>query len=116
MTTFLSKEVQDGLRVARKRAVARSRRLRVVIGDERYPILKLWDGGFAVAGEGVPPLRGLVDVYDGGRHLWQCLIVAVAEEAGEMNYEFKRQTAVDAGPALDFERAEQAPVALIPRF
>ena len=48
-------------------------------------------------------------------HLYQCLIVASAEDGGEMIYEFKRATeAVDKAP-LDFYRDENAPIALIGR-
>ena len=58
-------------------------------------------------------LRGLVDVYDGARHMSQCLIVASSEEAGEMVYEFKRATpALDHAPE-DYEIDPMAPVALI---
>ena len=61
-------------------------------------------------------LRGFVDLYDGARHLYQCLIVASEEDGGQMRYEFKRSTeARDAAP-LDFARDEDAPVALIPQF
>jgi len=56
-----------------------------------------------------------VDLYDGSRHLYQCLIVASEEEGDEMRYEFKRNTpAVDSAP-LDFERGANKPVALIGR-
>ncbi len=63
--------------------------------------------------EDAPKLRGLVDIYDGARHLYQCLIVASEAQDGEMIYEFKRHTAaVDRAP-LDFSPEENAPVALI---
>ena len=69
-------------------------------------------GGFALDADDAPHLRGLVDLYDGARHMSQCLIVASAEEAGEMVYEFKRETpALDAAP-LDYQRDPDAPVAL----
>ncbi|WP_375175749.1 hypothetical protein [Pseudooceanicola sp.] len=116
MTTYLSKEIQDGLAAARARALRKSKRLRVMVDGVAYPILRLEEHGFVVPLEDMPRLRGLVDVYDGARHLWQCLIVASAEEGGEMAYEFKRQTAALDGPAADFERDPDAPKALIPRF
>ncbi|MBV0910779.1 hypothetical protein [Anianabacter salinae] len=116
MTDFLPKEVLEGLHAARKRDLRRTSRLSVRIGeDESYRVLKLWDTGFAVDREDAPKLRGLVDIYDGPRHLYQCLIVTSLEEGDEMHYEFKRNTqAVDSAP-LDFERGENAPVALLPR-
>lgn len=115
MTTFLPKEVADGLEAARKQALRKKSRLRVQAGLETLTVLKYWDGGFSVDLEDAPKLRGLVDLYDGSIHLYQCLIVASEEEDSEMRYEFKRNTlSVESAP-LDFERAENAPVALIGR-
>ena len=113
MSEFLPKEVRAGLEAARKRDLRRKSRLRVKVGDQTFTILRYWDQGFALDVEDAPHLRGLVDVYDGARHLSQCLIVASEEEAGEMVYEFKRETmATDRAP-LDYERDEFAPVALL---
>ena len=80
MTTYLPREVREGLEAAHRLALRRKTRLRVVVGDEVFPILRLRDHGMVVPADGTPRLRGLVDVYDGGRHLWQCLIVASAQE------------------------------------
>jgi hypothetical protein len=114
VSEFLPKEVREGLELARRLDVARRSRLRVHTDDDIFPIRRLWEGGFSLDAEG-PQLRGLVDLYDGARHLYQCLIIASEESAGEMIYEFKRQTAaVDKAP-LDFYREETAPVALIGR-
>jgi hypothetical protein len=78
-------------------------------------VRRFWEGGFSLDAEGAPQLRGLVDLYDGSRHLYQCLIIASEEASGEMIYEFKRHTAaIDEAP-LDFYRDENAPVALIAR-
>ena len=113
MTTFLPKEVADGLEAARKQALHKKSRLRVRTGSETLTVLKYWDGGISVDLEDAPQLRGEVDLYDGGIHLYQCLIVASEEEGSEMHYEFKRNTrAVETAP-LDFARADDAPVALI---
>lgn len=109
MTTYLPKEIQDGLDAARVKAMRKSSRLRVVADDVAYPILSMRENGFSVALDGVPHLRGLVDVQDGARPLWQCLIVASEEDGLQMHYEFKRQTAVTDRPALDFERSADAP-------
>lgn len=113
MSEFLPKEVREGLEHARKRDRARKSRLRLRVGDETFTVLRLWDKGFALDAEDAPHLRGLVDLYDGARHLSQCLIVASAEEAGQMVYEFKRSTAATDRAPLDYSRDENAPVALI---
>lgn len=112
--SFLPKDVQDGLDRARLAQARRKSRLRVVVGEDHIPIVRMWDSGFAVPMNHAPKLRGFVDVQDGGRLMWRCLIVAASEEAGEMQYEFKRQTAVQDTAALDFVRAADAPVGLLP--
>lgn len=115
MPTFLPKEVQEGLDLARKRELKRSARLRVAVDDAVYPVLDYRDGGFALDIENAPKLRGLVDLYDGARHLSQCLIVASEQDGGLMRYEFKRATAATDKAPLDFARDENAPVALLTR-
>ena len=114
MTTFLPKEVQDGLDAARLASLKKSSRLRLFADGMPYPVLRLWGTGFSLAAQDAPHLRGFVDLYDGANHLYQCLIVASEEaEGGEMVYEFKRHTAaVDKAP-LDFYRDENAPIALL---
>jgi hypothetical protein len=113
METVLSKEIQAGLDAARLARLRKSSRLRIDVDGSVHPVLRMWKTGFAIEAENAPHLRGLVDLYDGANHLFQCLIVAADEEAGEMQYEFKRATAVAAAAALDFERAANAPAGLI---
>jgi hypothetical protein len=113
MVGYLPKEVREGLDAARKSAQRRRGRLRLEVGGESFTILRYWDSGFAVDAEDAPRVRGLADLYDGGRHLAQCLIVASSEEEGEMVYEFKRNTAATDRAPLDFARDEEAPAGLI---
>lgn len=113
MTTFLPREVQDGLDAARRASLRKASRLRVQVGEEIYPVLSLWRDGFAVEEDRVPPLRGLVDLFDGAHHLYQCLIVASEEDRGEMRYEFKRSTQAEDRAPLDFYRDPDAPIALL---
>jgi hypothetical protein len=116
MTDFLPKEVQAGLDEARRRERRKKSRLRVHAGGEIFAVHRLWETGFAIDVADAPQLRGLVDIYDGSIHLWECLIVASEEEAGEMIYEFKRSTAAADRAPLDFARDDDAPVALLPRL
>ncbi|MAC80386.1 MAG: hypothetical protein CML66_20230 [Rhodobacteraceae bacterium] len=115
MSTYLPQDVRDGLDAARIARLRKGNRLRVVVGGDSWPLLRLWRTGFSVEAEKVPSLRGLVDVYDGATHLYQCLIVASEEEAGEMRYEFKRNTAAHDKAPLDHFRDPEAPIALLPR-
>jgi len=115
MFEMLPKEVREGLEMARKRDLKRKSRLRVHTDDDIFPVLRLWETGFALDVENAPHLRGLVDLYDGSRHLYQCLVIASDEEMGEMIYEFKWNTSVKDKAPLDFVRDVTAPVALLGR-
>lgn len=111
MLEFLPAEVREGLEAARKRDQKRKSRLRVQVGDAVFPVLRFWDNGFALDADFSPgKLRGLVDVYDGSRHAFQCLIFASSIENGELLCDFKRVTAVRERAPLDFWRDENAPV------
>lgn len=111
MLEFLPVEVREGLDAARKRDQKRKSKLRVQVGDAVYPVLRFWDNGFALDADFSPgKLRGLVDVFDGSRHVFQCLIVASSIENGELVCDFKRATAVTERAPLDFWRDENAPV------
>ena len=117
MEMVFSKEIQAGLDAARLDNLRRTSRLRICVDGTFFPVLRMWKTGFAVAASDAPRLRGLVDLYDGSKHLFQCLIIANEDaEAGEMHYEFKRATAVATSAALDFERDESAPEGLIEDF
>jgi hypothetical protein len=112
----LPKEVREGLDAARKRDLKRKSRLRVEVGNAVYPVLRFWDNGFALDADFSPgKLRGLVDVYDGSRHVFQCLIVATSIENGELVCDFKRATAVTDRAPLDFWRRDDAPVGYLPK-
>lgn len=113
MSEYLPRDVRDGLERARKDRLRKRSRLRVKAGEHTFTILRSWDTGFALDSEDASHLRGLVDLFDGARHLSQCLIVASTEESGETQYEYKRATAVSQKAALDYSRDDDAPVALI---
>ncbi len=115
MLNFWSKEVREGLAAARKSEQRRKSRLRVQVGEAVFPILRIWSGGFALDAALTPHLRGLVDVYDGARHIFQCLIIASVPEGDEVICDYKRSTPVARGAALDYVRDETAPVAYLPR-
>ena len=115
MLEYLPHYVREGLDAARKRELKKKSRLRVQVGGAVFPVLRFWDEGFALDAALTPNLRGLVDVYDGANHIFQCLIDASTAENGELICDFKRSTAVLDRPALDYWRDENAPVALIPK-
>jgi hypothetical protein len=110
---FLPEDVRNGLDAARKNQQRRKSRLRVCVKGETFPVLRMWGNGFSVARGVADHLRGFVDNYDGSRHLYQALIVATDENEFEMSFEFKRSTAALDGPPLDYDRPDDAPVALL---
>lgn len=112
MEAFFSKEIQAGLEQARASSLKKASRIRLNAAGKLYPVLRLWKTGFAMQ-VGAPDLRGRVDIYDGSLHLFHCLIVTSEEDADERRYEFKHVTAASDKAAVDYERAENAPAALI---
>jgi len=113
MDAFLPKEVLQGLARARKQAQRKKNRLRLHVGGEIYPVLRVSDSGFEMEAEIAPHLRGFADIYDGARHLSTCLVIHSEQDGPVVRYEFKRNTTVANGPAKDFAIDENAPVALL---
>ncbi|MFQ5624606.1 MAG: hypothetical protein ACE5FS_14570 [Paracoccaceae bacterium] len=113
MEQHISPEILEGLRRARRLAERKKPRLRVHAGDEVYPVLSVWEDGFAVEIDRHTHLRGLVDLYDGGRHLSQCLIIQSEPDGDVMRYEYKRRTDVTDHPAVDYVIPDDKPVALL---
>lgn len=115
MLEDLPKDVREGLDAARLSRAKRRSRLRVRFGGQEFAILRLWDEGFSLDAAQALRMRGLVDVFDGARHLSHCLVIASDLDRGELICTYKRATTISDRPALDFERDETAPTALLPR-
>ena len=115
MSTFLSKDVLTGIEAAQKTSLKKKNRLRVKFNKNYFPVMRLTKNGFSVEAEMAPMIRGLVDLYDGDRHLKQCLIVASKEENGLVHFDFKRKTATQTSAPKDFYQ-ESTVAALIPRL
>ena len=114
MSDFLSREVRAEMDAARRLTLRKQSRLRVMAGRETYPILRMLTEGFTLDAETVGHLRGLVDIYDGARHLSQCLIVASDIEAGELICRMKWSATARSTAPLDYERDESAPAGYLP--
>lgn len=107
MSEYLPEELREELRQAHQRKRRQRRhRLTIHVGGEAYPILRVFDRGFEVDDEATPNLRGLVDIFDGPKHLTQALIVATSNGDGVTRYEYKRNTQATDGAPLDFARPE----------
>ena len=112
---FLPKDVLAGLQEAGRREGKRPSRLRVQAAGKFWPVLRRWKGGFSVDAALVPHLRGLVNIYEGDRHIASALIVAAEIAGEELICSTKRETPVMQGPALDFVREDRAKPALAPQ-
>ncbi|MEE9454523.1 MAG: hypothetical protein V3V13_09105 [Paracoccaceae bacterium] len=113
MEAFFSKDVLAGLEMARMQDAMKKNRLRVHVGGAIYPIYKMWDDGFSMMAETAPHLRGFVDLFEGSRHLLQCLVIHSEADGYVVNYEFKRSTIAKDEAPKDYFVDENAPVALI---
>lgn len=116
MLEYLPPELQEGFDAARKRAARRQSKMRLQLGEAVFPVLRFWQDGFSLDADLSPArMRGLVDLFDGPRHVFQCLIVASEVEAGEVICSFKRMSRVSDRAALDYWRDENAPTGYLPR-
>ena len=114
MLEFLPQDIRDAIASAYKRERRRKSKLHVQCGDAVFPILRLWEGGFALDAALSPQLRGLVDIYDGSRHIYQGLIVASEPADGEVLCDFKRLSVVSDQQPLDYWRDTEAPAGYLP--
>lgn len=107
-------QVSDDLEQARRQNQRKRSRRSVRVGDQSFVILRHWDDGFSLDTAEAPPLRGLVDLYEGERHLCQALVMQSRDDGGERVFEVKFATPVtQTAPLVDFVREETAPVALL---
>lgn len=113
MLEVLPEAVREGLAEARKKSLRRGNRLCVHDGEDVYRIARLWDDGFAIDAKSAPRLRGRVKIFDGSRHLYQCLIIDSDLKGEERQFTFKWLHAIPDRPPADFVRDTDAPIAMI---
>lgn len=115
MLESLPQSIWNELHAAQAKADRKKSRLRVEANGQSHTIVRMLPEGFVVDRGTASNLRGLVDIYEGSRHLSQCLIVASEADGHRMQYDFKRNTPTSDGAPLDFERPDNAPIALLGR-
>lgn len=71
-------------------------------GTRRFPILELGPDSCLIEASDSATLRGYADIYDGGRHLAQCLLVVAAPEGDLLRCAFKRRTPFRLAPPADY--------------
>ena len=107
MDSFLPETVLSGMaREVRAIRRARSRHM-VVSGRRKHRVLELTERGFVIEADGLPHLRGFVDILRGDDRIARRLAQFAWARDGLAAYEFKQ----DAGPreaAADYVKPETA--------
>ncbi len=70
MNTFITADVCKGFEQARRKALKSVNRRCVHTNNNVFHITEAWTDGFSVPAKRVKNLRGLVDIYDGPKHLF----------------------------------------------
>ena len=80
----------------------RGRQLYMECRSRRFPVVAMGSDGCLIdVPEGFVP-GGFVDIFDGERHVEQCLIVFAAPEGPFLRCSFKRRTFSRLDPPRDF--------------
>jgi hypothetical protein len=83
----------------------RGRELVMECGSRRFPVVAIGSDGCLIdAHDGFVP-RGFADIFEGDRHVENCLIVLAAPEGPFLRLAFKRRTAPRLDPPRDFPEA-----------
>ncbi len=95
MDVFLPEGFEPGLSRQRTRRTVSRSTLSVMAGGVIYPVVRRWATGFAVSAADVPALTGVVDLYDGADHAYQCLITQFEHRGDELVFTVKSARGVD---------------------
>lgn len=92
---------QDFTRFAAERRATRPG-LVLEAGTRRFPIIQMTGESVLIEAQDSATLRGYADIYDGDRHVAQCLIVLAAPEGPLLRCSFKRRTPFRIDPPADY--------------
>jgi hypothetical protein len=81
-------------------------------GDEKFDIKDLSEGGFLVASDHPPPLKGIVEIRKNDRLIKQCLVMYAWSSNGYTGYQFKDQVPLSI-PATDMREVPQREARLV---
>ena len=99
MESILPGEVLSAMEVDwRNSRRARARHL-AVVGERQHRIMELTDTGFVIEADGLPHLRGYVDIMRGEERIARRLAVVDWARDGMVAYEFKHDAADRETPA-----------------
>lgn len=83
--------VFHGISSKQSRGRGRAKSHFVKADGRSLPILSLTPGGFVIAAEHGPRLRGFVDIMRGRKRLSRGLVICAWAEDGMLGYEYKRE-------------------------
>ena len=98
----------------RRNGVSRPR-LRLKSAGRTIDVVEAWADGFSIDSNGPQPQRGIVDLFDGARHIRHGLIYQTGADEAHVTFAFKSAHDPRMAQPCDFARAEDGPVALIGR-
>jgi hypothetical protein len=103
MTGYLPTAIVEELEKSLKKKAEKKLNMTVRFDNVFYPILRFSETSFAIRASHQVKLRGLVDIYIDNKHTHQALIIASDSNSEVINFNFKRNTATQIAPPLDFE-------------
>jgi hypothetical protein len=99
MESVIPGDVLSALEVGRRNVRKMRTRHLVVAGDREHRIMRLTDTGFVIEADGLPHLRGYVDIMRGEERIARRLAVVDWARDGMVAYEFKHDAADRETPA-----------------
>ena len=107
MDSVLPGDVLSAMEAGRRNNRRERTRHLVVAGERQHRIMELSDTGFVIAADGLPHLRGYVEIMLGEQLVARRLVVFAWARDGRVGYEFKHDAASRETPA-DFVKPERA--------
>jgi hypothetical protein len=99
MESILPEELLSALEADRRNSRrARTRHL-VVAGERQHRIMELTETGFVIEADGMPHLRGYVEILLGNEQIARRLVVFAWARDGLVGYEFKHDASSRETPA-----------------
>ena len=106
MESILPGEVLSAMAIDRRNSRrARTRHL-VVAGERQHRIMELSETGFVIEADGLPHLRGYVEIMLGEERIARRLVVFAWARDGLVGYEFKHDATSRETPA-DYVKPER---------
>ena len=99
MESILPGEVLSALEVARRNIRRMRTRHLVVAGEREHRIMDLTETGFVIEADGLPHLRGYIEIMLGEERIARRLVVFAWARDGLVGYEFKHDAASRETPA-----------------